>query len=240
MSLAPPPHPAAVPALALGAALALGWEWYAAVPPWVVGLSIGLFIGALVAWVSVPFLVRRALREKRRADDTAQRLDRARERTRHADLAEFFFDSLAVMVQAGGHADGRAVFNEVSRGFAEAHGYDRGHFRGRPVLDCVHPDDIPATTDAAARRGRGESVDGFRNRYPTNPERADLPAYIWWEWHAEADPEGYAYPRDVTAEVEAQERVEAAEADRNIARTRALNAAAPLADLAQKLGGGPS
>ncbi|WP_053225579.1 PAS domain-containing protein [Methylobacterium indicum] len=74
-------------------------------------------------------------------------------------------------------------------------GWGEGELLGRPFLDFVHPDDVAATTAAAAGLARGEPQPNFENRY-----RHRDGSYRWLSWNAvPRNGRIYATVRDVTA-----------------------------------------
>lgn len=158
--------------------------------------------------------------------------DAAEARARVAGVPAYVLDSPALVVRADIRADGTAVYHEVSRGFAERLGTTRARLRGAAIRDLVHPDDRDATADAVRTRAARGDVDGFRNRYRIQltgepepgraVERDALGVWVWFEWRHEPDPNGWAYPEDVTALVQMERaaetekrRADAAEADIN-------------------------
>ena len=81
-------------------------------------------------------------------------------------------------------------------------GLPRATLLSRPIVDFIHPDDVEATSRAAARLERDGDVVNFRNRYRTADGN-----YCWLEWNAHLDvDEGviYATARDVTVQHEAE------------------------------------
>ncbi|WP_208642199.1 PAS domain-containing protein [Methylobacterium terrae] len=74
-------------------------------------------------------------------------------------------------------------------------GWGEGELLGRPFLDFVHPDDVPATMAAAEALARGEPQPNFENRY-----RHRDGTHRWLSWNAvPRDGRIYATVRDVTA-----------------------------------------
>jgi PAS domain S-box-containing protein len=88
------------------------------------------------------------------------------------------------------------TFLTVNPLFEEMLGYSAAELVSRPYLDFVHPDDVQATRDEAAKRTTGRQTTAFENRY----RRRDG-TYVWMLWNSVPDPDGdviYAAVKDIT------------------------------------------
>jgi PAS domain S-box-containing protein len=105
--------------------------------------------------------------------------------------------------------DGRFV--RVNPAWQHLFGWAPDELTAAPYLDFVHPDDLAATSAAAAQLADGAAVINFENRY-----RCKDGTYRWLNWKASPEPlRGviYATARDVTEQKRvAQERAEHAAA----------------------------
>jgi diguanylate cyclase (GGDEF)-like protein/PAS domain S-box-containing protein len=90
----------------------------------------------------------------------------------------------------------------VNPAWTHALGWSVKELTERPWLDFLHPDDVARTVEEAGRTVKGESVDGFCNRY-----RAKDGTYHWIEWSVTAtyDTVMYCSARDVTHRKSAEE-----------------------------------
>ena len=87
-------------------------------------------------------------------------------------------------------------------------GYDRRELEGKKFLDFVHPEDVPATTEAMAGLYAGKEIIGFINRY-----RGHDGSYRWLEWRS-APYQGrlvFAAARDITTRKQAEEALQQSE-----------------------------
>lgn len=116
----------------------------------------------------------------------------AREIDRYYDLS---LDLLAV-------ADLEGRFLRVNPAWTRVLGYHEAELCSRPYFDFLHPDDLAATQEAAARLETDQAtVMRFRNRY----RHADG-SYRWLEWASRTFGDRiYAAARDVTETVEAEQ-----------------------------------
>ena len=121
--------------------------------------------------------------------------------TRPVDFGRFFDAPLDLLCVA----DVAGRFVRVSRSWSQLLGHAVGDLEGRPFLDFVHPDDLPATRVALEQLQHGQDVLQFVNRYLSRDG-----TYRWIEWRAK--PEGglvFASARDVTKRVVAEESLRA-------------------------------
>ena len=110
------------------------------------------------------------------------------------DSNRFFELSEDLLCVAG--PDG--FFKRVSPSFTRALGYSEAELLGRPFIDFVHPDDVPATLAEVEKLGAGAKTVGFLNRY-----RAANGSFRSLRWNAAPDPATgllYAIARDATDE----------------------------------------
>lgn len=103
-------------------------------------------------------------------------------------------------------AEGR--FLKVNPAFSRLLGYTEAELTGRPFLDFVVPEDLPATLAELDTLAAGGATFRFENRYLSS-----LGAVVRLSWRANWDPgQGliYASARDVTEEWRTREALEAA------------------------------
>jgi nitrogen fixation negative regulator NifL len=114
------------------------------------------------------------------------------------DMKHIFNMSVDLLCIAG--MDG--YFKRISPSFQKVLGYSEKELLGKPFLEFIHPDDIPATLLLLESLARGEPTVSFENRY-----RASNGSYRLINWVCQPDPATgllYAAGRDVT-EVKASE-----------------------------------
>ena len=124
------------------------------------------------------------------------------------DLATFFEVSLDLLCIRD--LEGRFV--RLSRSWEPVLGYTLEELAGRPLLQLVHPDDVPATREYMGKITVDRPIVGFINRYRHRDGQ-----YRQLEWRARLSGDRvFAVARDVTdrlaAEAELQAAKEAAEA----------------------------
>ncbi|WP_020652744.1 PAS domain S-box protein [Massilia niastensis] len=105
-------------------------------------------------------------------------------------------------------ANTQGYFLQVNPAWTEVLGWAPEELTSRPYSDLVHPDDVARTREAIeAARAAGIST-GFRNRY-----RHAAGGYRWFEWSSRADGHGLLYcsVRDVTTQIENEERLRSQE-----------------------------
>ncbi len=117
-----------------------------------------------------------------------------------ADHDAFFAlsaDLLAIASQDG-------YLARVNQAWTDMLGWTEEDLTSRPFIAFVHPDDVDATMAEAARIYRGGVTRGFRNRY-----RHANGSFRWLEWSTHAAGSGILYcsARDVTAQIEHEERL---------------------------------
>ncbi|MFC0253117.1 PAS domain S-box protein [Massilia consociata] len=97
---------------------------------------------------------------------------------------------------------------QVNPAWTDALGWTQDELSSRPFIDFVHPDDVAATLAEAGRIYRGGVARGFRNRY-----RHARGGYRWLEWSTRALNNGLMYcsVRDVTTQIENEERLRSQE-----------------------------
>lgn len=97
---------------------------------------------------------------------------------------------------------------QVNPAWTDALGWTQEELTTQPFIHFVHPDDIAATLRAADNIYRGGMVTGFRNRY-----RHACGGYRWLEWNTRAVGDGLLYcsVRDVTSQIENEERLRSQE-----------------------------
>jgi diguanylate cyclase (GGDEF)-like protein/hemerythrin-like metal-binding protein/PAS domain S-box-containing protein len=78
-------------------------------------------------------------------------------------LEVFFFISLDLLCIV----DTNGRFVRVNSEFSRSLGYETSDIVGRPILDFVHPDDLPSTISAVESQNKGEALPYFINRYRT-------------------------------------------------------------------------
>jgi two-component system cell cycle sensor histidine kinase/response regulator CckA len=120
------------------------------------------------------------------------------------ELDRFF--RLAVDLLCIASTDGR--FLRVNSSWADVLGWSVEELEGRPFLDFVHPDDLPATRSALAQLEAGKPAIHFTSRY-----RAHDGSYRFIEWRSVPAPDGriYAAARDVTQRIRHEQAMQAAE-----------------------------
>ena len=130
----------------------------------------------------------------------AQLVDITQQKSAEADRDAFFALSADLLAIAG--TDGYLA--QVNPAWTEALGWTVDDLTSRPFIEFVHPDDVEATLAEAERIYRGGVARGFRNRY----RHADG-SYRWFEWsvHAAAGAMLYCSVRDVSGQVENEERL---------------------------------
>ncbi len=132
------------------------------------------------------------------------RLGRARDEVQAAaqELDRFFTLSLDMLCIAG--FDGR--FKRLNPAWSRALGFSEEELQTQPYLGFVHPDDRERTAAEAERLTQGLHTVSFENRY-----RCRDGSYRWLLWTA-APLVGkeliYAAARDVTAQKEAEQRIQ--------------------------------
>jgi PAS domain S-box-containing protein len=124
-----------------------------------------------------------------------------------AEESDRYFELSADMLCTAGF-DG--YFTRLNPAWERTLGWTREELLSRPFIDFVHPDDRERTAAEAARLAESptETI-SFRNRY-----RAADGSYRWLEWSAktmEGEHLIYATARDITAQKEAEDRLEASE-----------------------------
>ena len=92
-------------------------------------------------------------------------------------------------------ASGDGYFTSLNAAWEEVLGWSREELQARPFIDFVHPEDQPATIDAASHIGTADAViSEFTNRYATKDG-----SYRWLRWSARSDGEvWFAVAFDVT------------------------------------------
>lgn len=124
-------------------------------------------------------------------DITQRKLAEQAVRDKAEELDAFFSSSLDLLAIAD--TDGH--FRRLNREWETTLGYPLHDLEGRRFLDLVHPDDLPATVEAAAVLDKDQRpILNFTNRY-----RCADGSYRWIEWRSV--PKGkliYAAARDIT------------------------------------------
>jgi len=116
----------------------------------------------------------------------------------------FFNLSIDMLCIAG--YDG--YFKHLNPAWSQTLGFTNEQLMARPYLDFVHPDDRAATVQEAEKIARGSKTVHFRNRYESRDG-----GYRWLAWTASSSNSAnliYAVARDITHDVEAADRLEAA------------------------------
>jgi PAS domain S-box-containing protein len=161
---------------------------------------------ALLPWLALAwpiaaavlvFLVGRAITRRRRAERDVER------------VFNLSLDLLSIIGFDG-------YFKRVNPAFERTLGYPSQELLSRPYLEFVHPDDRAATSDAAARVGRGDPLLEFENRQVC----ADG-STRWLQWSARphaAEGVMYAAAKDVTDRKRAEEDLR--EAQRTVEKSR--------------------
>ncbi|MDJ0810236.1 MAG: diguanylate cyclase [Desulfobacterales bacterium] len=96
-------------------------------------------------------------------------------------------------------------FKDLNTAWSEILGWSREELLSIPWISFVHPDDADEAMASAEKLMQGQTLRDFRNRYVCKDGRIR-----WLEWNAmPAEKEGriYAVARDVTDQIEAQERI---------------------------------
>jgi PAS domain S-box-containing protein len=123
-----------------------------------------------------------------------------RRRTLEAQISRYFDTSLDLLatIDAGGR------FVRVNPAWERTLGYCVEELPQRPVVELVHPDDIPATVaEHELLVGGSYETVAFRNRYRTADGH-----YRWLEWSAcTADGLVYATARDITIQRQAEQQL---------------------------------
>lgn len=118
---------------------------------------------------------------------------------RHA----FFTLSPDLLAIAG--TDG--FLRQVNPVWTDVLGWTQDELTSQPFIHFVHPDDVAASLAEAEKIYRGGMATGFRNRY-----RHARGGYRWLEWNTRAVGELlYCSVRDVTGQIEDQERLRSQE-----------------------------
>jgi PAS domain S-box-containing protein len=112
-----------------------------------------------------------------------------------SELEEFFDLALDLMVIAG--FDG--YFKRMNPAYERTLGYPRGALLCRPLLETVHPEDVPSVRDRFGELVAGDSNDviGFENRVICRDG-----SVRWLQWNTRTVPERgviFGVGRDVTA-----------------------------------------
>jgi diguanylate cyclase (GGDEF)-like protein/PAS domain S-box-containing protein len=99
-------------------------------------------------------------------------------------------------------ANSAGYLAQVNPAWTIALGWSAKELTERPYLTFLHPDDAARTIEAAQCAIRGESIDGFCNRY-----QAKDGSYRWIEWSMTANYNGVMYcsARDITRKKAAEE-----------------------------------
>ncbi|CAN7468370.1 PAS domain S-box protein [Trinickia sp. LjRoot230] len=106
-------------------------------------------------------------------------------------------------------ADPSGCFKRVNPAFSTVLGWSNEELLSRPFIEFVHPDDRVATMTEIHRRGPGEPIDQFENRYLCSDGTVR-----WLAWKAiQLDGLLYATARDVTESRHATLQLEQARAD---------------------------
>jgi PAS domain S-box-containing protein len=146
-------------------------------------------------------------------------MDTLRRRRAEEERDRFFRLSPDLLCIAG--FDGR--FRRVNPAWERVLGWTEEELTSRPWLDFVHPDDVPATVEAARRQTEeGRDVLHFENRYKTKDGRWRV-----FQWMSVPNAESgriYAAARDVTEEREAGQRIAALARDLERKNAEALAA----------------
>jgi PAS domain S-box-containing protein len=107
------------------------------------------------------------------------------------NLQPFFETSLNLLTIV----DRQGRFYRVNPAWEKVLGYPRRTLIGQPILNFVHPEDHPATLTAMNQLNRGETIEGFVNRY-----RDRQGNYRQVEWYAQPYGEFiYANAQDITS-----------------------------------------
>lgn len=106
------------------------------------------------------------------------------------DFEKFFDRSIDLLCISG--TDGQ--FQRVNPAFEKLLGWSAAEMTGRPSIEFVHPEDVPATEAVYKHLAAGQSIFDFENRY-----RGKDGNYRHLRWNAYLDPETglvYAVARD--------------------------------------------
>ena len=128
--------------------------------------------------------------------------DRKQKESEIREFEKFFKLSLDLLCIAGN--DG--FFKKVNPRFMETLGYTREELLGKPFLEFVHVDDIPATLKEMEALASGKPTITFTNRY----RKADG-NYLFINWTTAPDPETgllFAAARDITDRIDAYQKLE--------------------------------
>ena len=134
----------------------------------------------------------------------AQLLD-ITEQKKAVEVREAFFTLSPDLLAIAG-TDG--YLRQVNPAWTDALGWTQDELTTYPFIHFVHPDDDASTLRAAEKIYRGGMVTGFRNRY-----RHACGGYRWLEWNTRAVGDGLLYcsVRDVTSQIENEERLRSQE-----------------------------
>jgi PAS domain S-box-containing protein len=130
-----------------------------------------------------------------------------------------FFELSIDMLCVAGY-DG--YFKHLNAAWSQTLGFTEQELMARPYIDFVHPDDRAATRAEAVGLAQGSQTVHFRNRYECRDG-----GYRWLAWTAAPSESAeliYAVARDITNEVDAAARLQAANqaADARLALLAAL------------------
>jgi PAS domain S-box-containing protein len=142
----------------------------------VIGVSLGSCLLALVLVGLASVIVRRDLEKRQRAE---------------AERDRFFTLALDMLCIAG--TDG--YFKRLNPAFQETLGWSTEEMLARPFLDFVHPDERAATLREMEKLAAGQPTLRFENRYQCKDG-----SWKWLSWRTMPQPDGtlYATVRDVT------------------------------------------
>lgn len=105
-------------------------------------------------------------------------------------------------------AEPMGCFKRVNPAFTKVLGWSSDELTSRPLMEFIHPDDREATL-AEFKRGQGESIDYFENRYLCRDGSTR-----WLAWKAvQIDDMVYATARDVTDSRSATQQLEHARSE---------------------------
>lgn len=100
-------------------------------------------------------------------------------------------------------ADMQGYFRKLNARWQQILGYSLADLIGKPFLDYVHPEDIPATREAMNRLSAAMPVNNFINRY-----RHRDGSWRWIQWNSIAkDGLIYAAARDITQQKAAEDEL---------------------------------
>ncbi|MDD3146149.1 MAG: PAS domain S-box protein [Candidatus Riflebacteria bacterium] len=123
-------------------------------------------------------------------DISEQKITEAALREKTSELETFFSSALDLLCIA----DTQGNFIKVNKEWERVLGYSVEELQNRKFLEFVHPDDMPATTNALAKLAQQETVTNFTNRFKCRDGN-----YHFLEWRS--SPGGsiiYAAARDIT------------------------------------------